>query len=123
MQNAAAAVITAAIAARPPREPEDIRPLMQDWRDGLSLFPQEYNVYHYSLAQARIAEFLEMGLCIGKPETVNDGCGDGFRPMQVQAVTPSGRRLSLKWNDSTRDFMVAREGCGGHGMLFLKDLL
>jgi hypothetical protein len=111
------------VTVRPPREPEHIRPLMQDWRDGLSAFPQAYNDYHYALAEARVSEFLEMGLCVGKPETVNDGWGDGFRPMQIQAVTPSGRRLTLKWNDSNRDFMVASERSGGHSMLFPKDLL
>lgn len=114
---------TATMTERPPREPDHIRPLMQDWRDGMGGFPHEYNVYHYELAQKRIAEFLEMGLCVGKPETVNDGWGDGFRPMQVQVVTPSGRRLSLKWSDSNRDFMVGSERSGGHSMLFPKDLV
>jgi hypothetical protein len=107
---------------RPAREPEHIRPLMRDWREGLSAFPQAYNEYHYSLAEARVAEFLEMGLCVGKPEKVNDGWGDGFRPMQVQVVTPSGQRLSLKWSDSNRDFMVGHDS-GGHSMLFPADLL
>ena len=109
--------------AKPPREPEHIRPLMTAWREGWGCFPQEYNTYHYGLAQARLEEFLGMGICVGKPTTVNDGWGDGFRPMQVQIVTPSGARRTLKWNDGNRDFMVAHEGCGGHSMLFPKDLL
>lgn len=110
-------------AGKPPREPEHIRPLMQDWREGLAVFPQEYNTYHYGLAEQRVAEFLEMGMCVGKPETINDGWGDGFRPMRVTVYTPSGRRLVLKWNDSNRDFMVKSERSGGESMLFPNDLL
>jgi hypothetical protein len=110
-----------AITDKPAREPEHIAPLMDAWRGGWGAFPQEYNEYHYGLAEGRVAELLDMGLCVGKPETVNDGWGDAFRPMRITAVTPSGKRLVLKWNDSNRDFMVACRS-GGHSMLFPSDL-
>ena len=91
--------------------PKNIQHDMKLWRMGFGGMPLDYIKFHIGLAKKERTRLTsEYNLSFRENALVSDGWMDGMRVMESVVVTPTGREVTLRWNDGSQSFYLRKHG-------------